>query len=184
MKERKNIRLRDYDYSRPGAYFVTICVRNRQLDFGEIVGDNVSLSPIGDIAGKYWREIPQHFPDVDIHEYVVMPNHIHGIIVILDGSSHQGRGVQSNTPTENRFSRISPARGSLAVIVRAYKGAVTRWCRQNGYPEFRWQRGYYDHIIRNEESLSRIREYITNNPRRWAFDRQNAARQGNDDRDP
>jgi putative transposase len=182
---RKTIRLREYDYSQPGGYFVTICTKNREMIFGDVVDGEMRLSAIGAIASQCWQDMPIHFTAVELDEFVLMPNHVHGIIIILDNlksqSSDPGRGVQLNTPTVDRFSRISPRRNSLGVVVRTYKAAVTTLCRNNGYPDFGWQRSYFEHIIRDDRSLSRIREYIASNPQRWMLDKENPNRRGSDE---
>lgn len=176
MRERKQIRLRGYDYSLPGAYFITLCTKGRKNTLARVVNGRAIRSAIGEFALRCWKEIPNHHANVEVDEFVVMPNHIHGVVVILDSltkAEDSGRGVQLNTPTGNRFSRISPKAGSLGVIVRTFKAAVTTWCRRNGFPEFAWQRGYYEHVIRNDRSLFRIREYIRTNPERWSLDKEN-----------
>ena len=104
-----------------------------------------------------------HSPRAELDEFIVMPDHIHGIIVIAETVR---RDVHLNIPTDDYFSRISPKRGSLAVVVQTYKAAMTTVCRQNGICEFEWQRGYRDHIVRDADSLSRIRQYTTKKPRR------------------
>ena len=169
---RRSIRLVEYNYSNAGAYFVTICVRDKKSILGHIRNANVDLSPIGEIAHHCWNEIPNHFPYVELDAFIVMPNHLHGIIV-LNGNC---RGVQLNAPemtTANYYESISPKKGTLSVIVRTFKGAVTTQCRKGTYNFLGWQRNYYEHIVRNEDVLGRIREYIVNNPLQWQFDREN-----------
>jgi putative transposase len=173
MLERKHIRLKGYDYSQPGEYFVTICIRGRQHLLGEIADGNMVLNAIGKTAKECWNEIPLHCPNVEIDAFVVMPNHVHGIIRIMDNPR---RDVQLNIPTETYHSRISPRAGSLAVIVRTYKAAVTTICRKNGIAEFGWQSGFYEHIIRDDRTLARIRDYIASNPQRWICDVENPNR--------
>jgi len=107
-----------------------------------------------------------------------MPNHVHGIIVIVEKPC---RDVQLNIPTEEYFSKISPKSHSLSVIVRTYKAAVTTICRQKGYNYFQWQKGYYDHIIRNKKGLQNIQQYIYDNPIRWNVDKENSDRIGEDE---
>lgn len=121
-------------------------------------------SRAGEIAIVCWKELPLHFAFIEIDEFVLMPDHVHGILRIV---KNERRDVQLNIPTDDYFSRISPRRGSLAVVVRTYKAAVTTICRQNGIGEFKWQSGYHDHIIRNTSLLARIRAYINLNPSRW-----------------
>ena len=156
-------RLQGWDYTSPGWYFVTICTRNRQPFFGHITNGVMHLSPIGKIADQYWREIPNHTAGhVSLDAHVVMPDHVHGIIVI------HNRVIEAS---QRDVSTISPRAGSLGAIIRSYKAAVTRWCRRNGYTAFAWQPRYYDHIIRKKDDLIRIRQYILDNPQRWEMDR-------------
>jgi len=169
--KRQSTRLKGYDYSRSGGYFVTICTRNQSLFFNH--------AQLGNIAKNYWVEIPKHFPDIELDEWVIMPNHVHGIVMIVDSSR---RGVQLNAPTtessidrtgpvsSNYYSRISPKKGSLGVIIRTYKGMVTKTSRDFGIDYFGWQRGYHDQIIRNRQELDRIRKYIIENPAKWELD--------------
>ena len=167
---RKQIRLLRYDYSQDGYYFVTICTQNRGNFFGEIKNGIMRLSNIGYIATKFWQKIPNHFNNIKLDEWIVMPNHMHGVIII-DKSNHPV-GVQNFEPLQvNRYQHIIPK--SLSSIIRAYKAAVTMWCNQNQHQNFKWQRSFYDHIIRNSESLDRICEYIRYNPMQWSEDVEN-----------
>ncbi|NET89667.1 MAG: transposase [Kamptonema sp. SIO1D9] len=178
----KSTRLPHRDYAANGWYFVTICTHNRICYFGNIINRQMQLSPMGEIAKKFWLEIPQHFHHTYLDTYVIMPNHIHGIIVI---DNPIGRDVASNVSTSFKFenepncdrvmSQMSPKTGSLAAIIRSYKSAVTRECRQKGYDSFRWQSRFYEHIIRQDGSLKQIQEYIVNNPAKWVEDRDNPA---------
>jgi len=163
---RRSIRLPEYDYSRSGAYFITICSFNKELVFGEIVDGRIVLSEIGKIAAKYLEEIPNHFDNVFVDEYIIMPNHIHIIISIV--------GVQNFEPLRHEYQKIVPK--SIGSIVRAYKASVTKWCRENDYKKFNWQRNYFEHIIRNDEDHFRIKEYIQNNPLQWEIDEENPYR--------
>ena len=163
---RRSIRLRDYDYGQQGAYGVTICTQNRELYF-----ENGSIA---EIAERCWIAIPQHFPMVELDEWVLMPNHLHGILVIISGNDIR-RGVQLNAPTPlrnsaNKYSEMSPPRNTLGLIVRTYKAAVTTRCRRESYNYFSWQRNYYERIIRDEAHLNRVRQYIISNPAKWAED--------------
>lgn len=181
----KSARLEGYDYSAIGGYFVTICTRDRECWFGEIVRGKMQLSEIGKMARQYWQEIAQHFDNVDLDEFVIMPNHVHGVLLIFrdggrDVALRDGRDVACNVSTDAdtdsknlAMSAISPKPGSLGTIIRSYKSAVTRWCGKNNYPQFAWQPRFYDHIIRNEKSLMAIRQYIYNNPVKWEIDREN-----------
>ena len=123
------------------------------------------LNDIGKIAYNNWNEIPRHFINVSLDEFVIMPNHLHGIINIVE--TCHGMSLQKY----NRFSK--PISGSISMIVNHYKSAVKRWCNQNGFEYFQWQRNYYEHIIRNEYELNAIREYILNNPLNWNSDENN-----------
>ncbi len=162
---RRSLRLKGYDYTQAGAYFVTICTERRQLFFDE--------EPLRKIAEDCWLAIPTYNEGVSLDEWVVMPNHLHGIIV-LEGNPP--KDILANPPkrdASNPFSMMSPKRGSLGVIIRKYKGAVTTLCRSANRFDFGWQRNYYEHIIRNERALDAIRAYIANNPANWQSDRDN-----------
>jgi REP element-mobilizing transposase RayT len=143
------------------------------------------LSPIGEVSEEMWHEIPHHFPEVQLDEFVVMPNHVHGIILLWsDPQRASGRDIQLNIPTpQNYFSKISPKKKTLSVMIRTYKAAVTTWCRKNGFSGFLRQAGFYDHIIRNEKSLNCIRSYIATNAERWQLDRENPEKTANDEFD-
>ncbi len=163
---RRSIRLEQYDYSQSGAYFVTICTTNRLPYF-----DNTAIHTT---ASDCWLEIPSHFHSVHLDEWILMPNHLHGILVFEDAE-----GVHLNAPTtatrssRNRFSSMSSHRNTLAVVVRTYKAAVTSMSRHLLHTEFAWQRNYHEHIIRNEDELNRIRQYILDNPLKWDSDELN-----------
>lgn len=166
---RHSLRLRDYDYSQSGAYFITICTKNKECLLGEIINGKtplVRLSPVGKIVRKFWLEIPEHFPNVELDEFVIMPNHIHGIIIIKDSV-----GAIHELPLLQLFRR----KMLIPKIVGWYKMRSAKHIntirRTPGMSV--WQRNYYEHIIRNEESLNRIREYIINNPIKWEIDKEN-----------
>ena len=173
---RRSIRLKEYDYSKAGAYFATICTLNKKHIFGGIRNGLVELSMIGKIANKFWFEIPKHFEDVKLDEFIIMPNHIHGIIFVNDVNV----GVQNFEPLQkqNRFQQIIPK--SIGSIIRAYKSSVTHWGKLNGYEHFKWQRNYWEHVIRNEDKQNKIRQYIQFNPLKWHLDRENPERVGAD----
>ncbi len=174
-------RLRGWDYGSPGHYFITITTKNRERFFGEINDGDVLLSGMGEIARDLWMEIPEHFHGVDLDEFIVMPDHVHGIIrinVAHPGSRSRGdvavprRDVACNvstgiTGTDMDFykymSSISPKPGSLPAIVRSYKSAVTRRCRETGNKYFAWQPRYYDRIIRDDTELENVRRYVREN---------------------
>ena len=161
---------------------MTICTYDRKCFFGDVVDGAFSPSPIGRIAREFWFEIPKHSENVQLDEFAVMPNHIHGVLiiggsVIQKADAKPRRGVLLNA-TRNHYSQISPKKHTLSVVIRTYKSALTRWCKQNGYAYFRWQSNYYEHIIRDEEDLNQIREYIISNPLKWALDKENPANFG------
>ncbi len=165
LKQRKQNRLRNYDYSQAGYYFVTLCTQSKQEWLGKIDEEEIILNEYGAIAAVYWKEISKHYPNVILDEWVIMPNHIHGIIVISPSASVGTE--QCSVPTNTK-----PV--SLPQIIKSFKGVMIKRVRS----EFRdvcfaWQRSFYDHVIRNETSLSRIREYIINNPKQWDMDVEN-----------
>ena len=164
---RRSIRLKGFDYRWPGAYFVTICTFHKRCVFGAILESGVRLSPEGKVAQQAWVDIPKHFPHAEAGPFVIMPNHVHGII-ILNALPAGRRGTACRAPTS--FGR--PVAGSLSTIVRSYKSAVTRTVhlrRPFSTPPL-WQRGFYERVVRGEEDLRRIAEYLEENPRRWAED--------------
>lgn len=165
----KTTRLQDWDYASPGAYFITLCTRGREHFFGDVVEGEMKRSVIGEVAHNHWVEIPIHFPHIKPDEFVVMPNYVHGILVIQ--YFVETRHVAS-LPTSNQFGPLRP--GSLSKIVQAYKASVTRWCNKNKQSAFAWQPRFYESILRDETNLKRVREYIAQNPIQWALDQENA----------
>ena len=165
---RRSIRLPGYDYRRRGAYFITICTTGRACVFGEVVNDEVKLSRRGMIATECWNDIPNHRPYVELDQFIVMPNHVHGLVWILD--SDERRATQAS-PLQG--PRLVP--GSLGAIVGAYKAAVSRNINKirPGAAVDLWQPNYYEHIVRDERALVNIREYIVSNPLAWADDAEN-----------
>ncbi len=171
----KSVRLKDWDYRNNGAYFITINTGNRKHFFGEIINSEMRLSPIGEYAENFWMEIPNHFPFVELGNFVVMPNHTHGVLIINNVKSLQcndiDKSLQCNDSTGNQYySDISPKSGSISTIVRSYKSAVSKHARLLN-TEFNWQPKFHDHIIRNSESFERIQNYIENNPSNWKEDK-------------
>ncbi|PIP28508.1 MAG: transposase [Candidatus Moranbacteria bacterium CG23_combo_of_CG06-09_8_20_14_all_35_22] len=164
-KNKKQYRCKNYDYSQSGYYFVTICTKNREMFFGDVKNEEMKLSEIGLVAEKFWKETSVRFSIVNLNEYVVMPNHIHGIIEIGD----DGRNAPRRVPTG-----IQPLiKNSLSSIINHFKGNVKKYCNKNNLEYFAWQPRFHDRIIRNDGELNRIREYIINNPRKWESDRNN-----------
>lgn len=169
-------RLASWDYSHNGAYFITICTANREHYFGKIINGQPQLSEQGKIAHQYWSQIPDHFEFVLLDEFLVMPNHIHGIIVIDKPGNEPGlSGVETLHATSlreptNTMATISPKPNSIPAIVRSFKSAVTKYCNENKLP-FGWQTRFHDHIIRDNNEFNRIKNYIINNPANWDSDK-------------
>jgi putative transposase len=181
---RHSIRLKEYDYTQPGAYFITICAYQRMHIFGEVVNGEMVLNETGKIARAEWFKTAELRPYVKLHEdeFMVMPNHAHGIIWIVDKAGVPCRHIpdwagqragQRPVPTTESFGK--PVRGSIPTIVRAYKSAVTYVVNntQNMRGAVLWQKNYYEHIIRNDRELNNIGWYIVNNPYNWLLDRDN-----------
>jgi REP-associated tyrosine transposase len=166
------MRLRGFDYSRPGEYFITIVTAHRRRILGRVVGGRMQLSEIGRIVENCWKEIPAHFPGTCVEVFQIMPDHVHGIVEIREPSR---RGVQLNIPTGDHFSRISPRKGTLGVIVRTFKAAVTTELKRvdKWSEDPFWQRGYHDHIIRDHIDRFFIEQYIELNPIVWELDANN-----------
>ena len=181
---RQSIRLKGYDYSQAGAYFITICVMARQHLFGKVVNKEMVLNQMGQIAYNEWLNTPQLRPNVSLDVFVIMPNHIHGIILINDmdtpgrGELHSplinsprilnkgDKGECNSPPLEFK----SPS-NNIGAIIRGYKSSVTKQIDLLNYDSFAWQRNYYEHIIRNDIAYRRISDYIINNPSKWNEDK-------------
>ncbi len=193
---RRSIRLDGYDYAESGAYFVTICTQGHLCLFGEIVDGSMRMNEAGSMVQRAWDELPSHYPGVSTDTFVVMPNHIHGIIMLtpvgagpracpdLRPGTCRDSSVQSQ---EGQPRGVAPTRGktpgmSLGDIVARFKTLTTKryaeGVRRFGWPPFAgrlWQRNYHEHIIRNEQALNHIRQYIIENPQRRTQDRENPA---------
>ena len=178
----RNIRLPEYDYSSPGAYFVTICTQNRKCFFGQIPalsGPNnrpfMVTTDAGMMIKDVWQNIPVNYPGFELDEFTVMPNHIHGIIIIPETNPSRTKELQGGRP-----QRVAPTELSLSDVIERFKSFTTKryidGVRQAGWQPFDgklWQRGYYEKIIRVEIELNEIRQYIISNPLQWALDREN-----------
>ena len=224
MHHRRSIRLRGYDYSQVGAYFVTVCTQDRTCLFGEVAGDQARLNEVGRFVQAEWDRLTDRFPTIELDTFVVMPNHVHGIVIIsfADARSDSGVGAGlvpappvstgiSGVTEPGATTRVAPTRPGddcvagdggrkpntgatvdlgvgtglvpapiLGDIVGAFKSLTTdlyiRGVRQSGWPGFRrrlWQRNYYEHIIRSDESLNWTRQYILDNPANWDTDEEN-----------
>jgi REP-associated tyrosine transposase len=172
MRERKKIRLRNYDYSKSGYYFITICTKNREEWFGTIENGTVRLSQFGEVARNFWVEIPEHFKELRTDEFAVMPNHLHRILNIEEmvGNAYMG----SHQRDACMHSLQDKTKMLLSKIIQQYKSSVTRKINsmQNDF-KFQWQKSFYDHVIRNEKSLHNLRHYITFNSMKWELDIEN-----------
>jgi putative transposase len=168
IHHRKSIRLKEYDYSQPGEYFVTICAKNHKCIFGSIVNGQIDLNERGRIVERCWKGIPEHFSNVKLDEYVIMPNHIHGILIL-----NESVGTRHAVSLHERFGK--PVSGSVSTIVRSFKSAVTKRINEMHVRESAqlWQPRYYDRIIRSEKELQNIRDYIANNVITWTYNKEN-----------
>jgi REP element-mobilizing transposase RayT len=182
--DRRSIRLPGYDYAQVGGYFVRIVTKDRICLFGEIVDGELRMNGDGRIVQAAWDELPEHYPGVECDVFMVMPNHVHGIIVLADdggGVNDVGAGFKPARgvavgPTSVRWGlKPAPTRIALSEIIRGFKTFSARRVNELretlGVPI--WQRNYYEHVVRGENELNRIREYIANNPPQWNIDREN-----------
>lgn len=161
QKKRRSIRLQGYDYSQAGAYFITICTNNKECLLGDIINGEFQISQLGRIVQQCWEDIPLHFPHIELDAFVIMPNHIHGIAVIINSSD----------PKTERYSQ--PTSGTIPTMVRSFKSAATKsinLLRQTPGNKL-WQRNYWEHVVRNESQMTWIQEYIINNPTQWELDK-------------
>ncbi|MDP8965014.1 MAG: hypothetical protein M3O33_13750 [Cyanobacteriota bacterium] len=199
---RRSIRLRGYDYTREGAYYFTICCHQRRSLLGEIKEGAMHLNLIGITVKAVWESLPRHFPLIELDAFVVMPNHVHGIIVITDSAgnsnpnfnhNHNCRGEAfvpgcNNTPPESLSTNASPfprynndtspprgtQSGSIGAILQNFKSVATRRVnRITRNSGTLWQRNYHEEIIRNEKAYENIRRYIVENPLNWDEDEEN-----------
>jgi putative transposase len=169
-------RLQTWDYANNGAYFITICTQNREHFFGNIKNGIMQLSEIGKLAAQFWYEIPNHFPMVELGNFVVMPNHVHGILIIdktndepfVETRQCLVSNIENNSIIgSSRFQ--NQGKNTISSIVGSYKSIVTKMSRQID-PNFGWQSRFHDHIIRNSESFENIQHYIEQNPSKWKED--------------
>jgi REP element-mobilizing transposase RayT len=167
-------RWQSWDYANPGMYFLTICTHQRLPFFGEIIQAEMMLSPMGIIAYACWDDIPKHFPNIELGAFVIMPNHVHGILVVNE-RLEDPKECDDDTKTifdfeSEQMSLISPQAGSVSAAIRSYKAAVTRTIRPN-HADFKWQKLFHDRVIRNQGEYQRIEQYILQNPARWGKDK-------------
>ncbi|MEA5621191.1 transposase [Cronbergia sp. UHCC 0137] len=198
IHHRRSIRLKGYDYSQQGAYFLTICTHQRNCLFGEIVDGEMKLNTNGEIARYSWLSIPRHFQNAELDEFVIMPNHLHGIIMIVkseatqdfsqsvsevegealanqDFQRKQNLSSQCFAPTGEKIKINGTTPQSLGSIIQNYKSVSTRQINRINKAKGNviWQRNYYERVIRNEEALNNTRQYIVNNPINWEEDEEN-----------
>ena len=171
MNCRKPNRFKRYDYSQPGFYFVTVCPTNRVEWFGAVVDGRMALNPYGEIVQTCWDDLPNHYPNIELDVFSIMPNHVHGIIKI-------GNGLPAPAFVTGGPGKPFPTDGKnygLSEILRGFKTFSSRRINEKLLHDdrFQWQKSFHDHIIRNEMSLCRIREYVLNNERQWEFDKEN-----------
>ncbi len=192
--QRKRNRLSEWDYSTPHWYFVTICTQNHRELLGEIVKGKMILNEYGEIVQKQWLWLKEHFEYIELDEFIVMPNHIHGILVITENNVGAGRdlpdqdkrkrirtGHDLSNNNEQRKKRTSPDLSlhkptkikTLSELIGAFKTTSSKLIHRNGLSNFSWQRSFYDQIIRNENSLGNIKLYIRENPQSWETDKNN-----------
>jgi putative transposase len=189
IHHRRTIRLKGYDYSQEGLYFITMCCFNRKCLFGDVENGEMVLNEYGTIAGNEWLNTPNIRKNVELDVFVIMPNHMHGIIILNGvtgmGELHSPQQIPPDTgkgglhPPDNKKGELhspqrSPPQGpsdNIGAIVRGYKGSVTKQLNLLNIGYIVWQRNYWEHIIRNEQSHKRISEYIINNPAKWNSDK-------------
>jgi REP element-mobilizing transposase RayT len=195
--QRRSIRLPGFDYSQSGAYFVTVCIQDRCCLFGDVVNGAVEASVAGLMVESWWGQITNKFPDVALDAFVVMPNHVHGILVLGGtptswnaGQTHRFAPTNGGHPMVGADLRVRPPFPPAAVpspalsrVIQWFKTMTTNdyilGVREFGFPQFNrrlWQRNYYEHIVRSDDDLARIRAYIEANPARWDEDDENPAR--------
>lgn len=195
LPKRVSLRMRAYDYSEPGAYFITICVQGKKCLFGNINDGEMYLNNYGKAVAHCWQELTKNYPSIQLDAFTVMPNHVHGVIIIVGAGSPRpfwvdmdpmGPALMGNEAgIVNNNPGNSDKRPTLGQIVGYHKfqstKAINELRKTSGQPV--WQRSYFEHVIRNEESLNRIREYIFNNPLLWELDRENPQAKGKDEFD-
>ena len=180
IHHRRSIRLKGYDYTQAGAYFVTIVLQDRLCLFGEIVNTEIQLSEAGEMARRVWEALPDRFPMITMDAFIIMPNHLHGIVIINPSVGAPLVGAQSVGSQPALGAQSVGSQPALGDIIGAYKSLTTveytRGVKIMKWTPFHrrlWQRNYFEHVIRNDDALRDIREYIINNPGQWALDKEN-----------
>ena len=171
----KSTRLKYWDYSSNGAYYITICTKNRECYLGDIKNGEMKLSVIGEIVSDEWIRTKQIRKNVELDEWVIMPNHLHGIVIIdndyvgCNVETHGHASLQTKPQTEHT-NMFGPQSKNLSSIIRGFKGSTTKQIHLAGFHDFAWQPRFHEHIIRNKKELNRIHTYIKNNPLKWELD--------------
>jgi len=179
IRHRKPNRLKNFDYSTSGYYYVTICTKDRQEYFGEILDNEMVLNDYGKIVQKCWKGISKYYQNVLLDEFIVMPNHIHGIIFIKKISLIDvGTIHELSLRNKSIFNWKQRRKMLLPKIIGFFKMNSSKLIHDLGINSFQWQRSFYDHIIRDEQSLKEIRKYIRENSINWNNDRNNLAKNG------
>jgi putative transposase len=183
LHHRRSIRLKDYDYAQQGAYYLTICIHERRFCLGEVEAGQVRLSDAGQMVNSWWVELAEKFKGIELDYYVVMPNHIHGIVVIGGDGVGADLGVRPREEWQIKRGQTQRSAPTLGEMVQWFKTMSTndyiRNVKTGSFPRFNkyfWQRNYYEHVIRNDEDLNRAREYIQLNPLKWEEDDLNPQR--------
>ena len=178
-KQRRNsLRLKGYDYSQPGAYFVTTVTWQREMLFGKVVNGEMALNEMGKIVQRWWYQIPKHFPNIELGAFVIMPNHVHGIIIITAGrgavsAPDEGLQIQQQGETTSPLHRKNPTLGQIVAYFKYQSTKEMNALDGTGEITKFWQRNYHDRIIRNEGEMARIWDYIEANPANWDDDDEN-----------
>ncbi len=193
LRQRRSVRLAEYDYGQVGAYYVTICTHNRSCLFGDVMNGTMVLNEIGQVVNEEWAYIELLRPRITLDEYVIMPNHLHAIVLItnkvpphdaraahvpISGEQHQAQAVGRMRHDCENVWLTRPSSQTIGSIIRGFKAATTSRLRTATHmPDLKvWQRNYYEHVVRDDADLYRIRDYINDNPLRWTEDEDNPAR--------
>lgn len=180
----RSIRLKDFDYARAGACFVTVCVRNKECLLGEIIHGELAMTTLGTVVQSIWDDLPHYYLNIDVDAFTIMPNHVHGIIILGEDITRSAGAGPRACPSEHRQKGqprgAAPTKMSLPDVVHRFKSLTTTRYRQavaehisRPSPGRLWQRNYYEHVIRNENKLNRIRQYVVDNPLKWELDPEN-----------
>jgi len=179
MRRKNSLRLKGYDYSMPGEYFVTICMKHRVCILGDIQEGVMKLSPVGNIVDTCWRDIPALFPNTSVDIYQIMPNHVHGIVKIWEEPTVKSPripriGLINQTHTEDHWILMKNPKVTLGKVIRSFKARSARLLHKESHASFRWHRNYHDHIIRDDIDHFFVEQYIELNPLMWYLDADNS----------